>query len=222
MSVVAVERLRIRNPKIFKKCSKCFNKATDCGCRQGRNHESRRKGRISSQTMANHLRSGGAIDLKCPDCEGTEMDLDYTTGDTLCTFCGMVLECGGMLAYGWATFGNSSSKGYETLVYIREKLRSLHGTDPWIWDSEWDLILCQLREEYPGKEKEGYSIDYHRLNSCLGPKTFGDLCKRVRGPLGDYPLNKKKYGERWIQARKRLGLRVPEGMPQVGRKGGAA
>lgn len=125
---VLVDRLRIRNPKIFKKCGKCGEKATDCGCRQGRNHASRRISRISSQNMANHLRSGGAVAYLCPNCEGSEVDLDYTTGDTICTFCGFVLDSGGMLSYGWATFGSSSSKEYETLVYIREKLRSLNGT----------------------------------------------------------------------------------------------
>lgn len=204
MSVVSVERLRYRNPKIFKKCKRCGAQATDCGCRQGRNHASRDRATRSLLHLNSHLRNGGHISSYCPDCGRGEVDLDYVSGDTVCVYCGCVVDFGGLLGYGWNIYGSSGSKGYETLVYVREKLRSLHGTDPWIWDTHWELILAQIKEEY--HTEEGY-IDYPLLNRILGPKTFGDICKRVRDPIsGEFILEKKKYGERWIQVGIRRGL----------------
>jgi hypothetical protein len=74
--------------------------------------------------------------------------------------------------------------------------------DPWIWDKHWDLILQEIKKEYPPIKEEDYTLNYSRLDRELGPKKFGDICKRVRDPLTqELILEKKKYGERWIQVK---------------------
>lgn len=147
----------------------------------------------------------------CQDCDSYDVDVDYTRGDTICIHCGCVVDCDGLGLHGWNTVTHSSSKGYQTLVYVREKLRSLHGTDPWIWDSHFDLIKEKMEEVY-SFETEAES--WNRLQRSLGPKTFGEICRSVTNNKGEFFLKNKKYGERWIQARARLGFNVPDPMPE--------
>jgi len=92
----------------------------------------------------------------------------------------------------------TSSKKYQTLVYMREKIRGLHGSDPWIWDDEWDLITQYINNN---------NIDCQRM----GQRSFSIICRSVK--KGDvFPFYYKKYGERWVQARIRLGYEGPEPM----------
>ena len=229
--------------KICKKC--CKDKDTECRCRQGRNHASR----TQKFTLAefNEMINEYALSIaQCPECQGDVIDYDYVTGDTVCYGCGLVLETQNISNVpetgDGSPFKIRKSKDYRTLVYVREKLRGLFGTDPPIWLDEWNLIVQYIEHHYGPNYRE------HPVLENLGQKTFAEICreitcvklvKMVKGKEVVYfgeqvfetnaerelrallfdenyvevetyrPLANKKYGERWIQARKRLGLSAP-------------
>lgn len=220
--------------KICKKC--CKDKDIECRCRQGRNHKSREKFTLAE---FNGMINEYAIFIaQCPECQGDVIDYDYVTGDTVCYGCGLVLETQNISDVPETGDGTlikiRKSKDYRTLVYVREKLRGLFGTDPPIWLDEWNLIVRYVERYYGPNYRENPAI------MAMGQKTFAEICRNVtcyrdnnelalvetdterdlRMLLFDekeeederevyHPLANKKYGERWIQARKRLGLSAP-------------
>lgn len=220
--------------KVCKKC--CRDKDTECRCRQGRNHASRQKFTLAE---FNEIINEYALALvQCPECQGDVIDYDFVTGDTICFGCGLVLETQNISDVPDTGDGTlmkiRKSKDYRTLVYVREKLRGLFGTDPPIWSDEWDMIVKYV--------KHYYGEDYHSHPAIqkLGQRTFAEICRNITcyrdtGELALFesetdrdlrmllfgeddtqddrevyhPLANKKYGERWVQARKRLGLSAP-------------
>jgi hypothetical protein len=215
----------------LKQCKKCGkDKDLECRCRQGRNHASRQKFTLSE---LNEFLNEYALSLaRCPECQGEVIDYDYVTGDTICYGCGLVLETQPMADVPEVGDGTlikiRKSKDYCTLVYVREKLRGLFGTDPPIWSDEWEKIVKHIRYYY------GEDYHSHPRIASMGQKVFAEICREVacdkvtgelvilgesiplsleeeegEKPVICYPLANKKYGERWIQARKRLGLSAP-------------
>lgn len=188
-------RLAYRKKLKKKRCRKCGEKKNgECRCRQGRNHESRQRAKRSF-LLSN---DPSLKNDRCLDCGGYNLDIDYKSSDVICIDCGLVLDSFGF----WDHIDSriSFSKKYQTLVYMREKLRGYHGTDPFIWKDEWRLIKEYIRKNVPHYELEK-----------MGQSTFSKICRSIEVE-GKYPLATKKYGERYIQARKKLGLSVPEPM----------
>jgi len=146
----------------------------------------------------------------CGDCGGPDFDFDFVSGDTICAYCGLISDSCGIFNLDGGLTVYTNSKKYQTLVYMREKIRGLHGTDPWIWDDEWDLILEYIRAR-------GINCDR------MGQRSFSQICRSVKvlkvvevgeevTTVEEFPLFYKKYGERWVQARMRLGYKGPTPM----------
>lgn len=153
--------------------------------RQGRNYASRQR-----TELVKRLAPLPDI-LSCPDCEEPNaICLDPRTNEFICTLCGLVLEGYGRIESAIVPTNQLyTSKGYRTIDYVRERLNQFN-CGPWIWDDEFFLI-----EEYALN-----SMTQQEL-SVAGKLTWGRICKS----LG---LGYRKYGERWIQIRKRLQLRL--------------
>lgn len=198
MTLSSFLRIAQRKKISKKECRKCLlRKNGECRCRQGRNYESRQRGLSSKNLYAEGL----VRSFRCDGCEATTFDVDYKTADIICTECGMVLDSMGLaeLFDTRVTF----SKKYSTRVYWREKLRGFHGTDPIIWKEDWRLI----------KRCIPFFLDQDQRRR-MGQATFSRLCRTLTDSEGKHPLANKKYGERYIQARFRLGLEVPAPMSQ--------
>lgn len=150
-----------------------------CRCRQGRNHESRERVALAKLIYDNSF-ANNYIKEECWNCNSTDILFDYGRGDASCSDCGAVVadvvvwgDIDGYLV-------RSKSKPYQTLVYMREKLRGLHGSDPEIWPEEWDSIVLQMQMLY-GKETY-QSI----LEGTLGPRTFAEICRSVEDERGKF------------------------------------
>lgn len=192
--------LRIAHRKEInkKKCKKCLKRKNgECRCRQGRNYESRQRALRSKALYADAVVRGN----NCDGCNATTFDVDLKTADVICTECGMVLDSMGILELfdTRVTF----SKKYSTRVYWREKLRGFHGTDPVIWKEDWKLIKNYINRVIPEADRKR-----------MGQSSFSQICRSIIDYQGKHCLANKKYGERYIQARFRLGLEVPPPMSQ--------
>ena len=122
-----------------------------CRCRQGRNHESRERVALAKLIYDNSF-ANNYIKEECWNCNSTDIVFDYGRGDASCSDCGAVVadvvvwgDIDGYLV-------RSKSKPYQTLVYMREKLRGLHGSDPEIWPEEWDSIVLEMQKLHGGEE----------------------------------------------------------------------
>lgn len=208
---------------IAKTCQKCNKrKNRDCKCRQGRNHTSRdKKASINTQSLIDYCVNFN----KCNNCGEDLLEYDFTSFAKVCYNCGYVVEDDNISDA--VTVGDGTNiklnktKPYRTTVYSREKLRSLFGTDPPIWEDEWELI-----DEFVLMT---FGVDYKNNPTFkqMGPKLFGDICKAITVDSSGFivfnhddvtpdcikPLAKKKYNERWIQARNHYKLDVPEPLP---------
>jgi hypothetical protein len=214
---------------LLETCGRCCkDRLTECRCRQGRNHASREKElerRKLTVDQMNCMLEDYFIRIdRCGNCDGDIIDYDEVTGDTICATCGLVLDTNNIadaVEVGPGTLVKiNKSKAYRTVVYVREKLRGLLGTDPPIWFNEWEMIMKHILFEY------GDEWFYHLWS--MGQKMFSAICRKVAvdaegfqvflakgevAPPGTrYPLANKKYGERWIQARMRMGYPGTEKM----------
>lgn len=136
-----------------------------CRCRQGRNHQSRERVALvkmlyDTSFASNHIKE------ECWNCNSTDIVFDYGRSEASCSDCGAVVA--DVVVWGDidGALVRSKSKPYQTLVYMREKLRGLHGSDPEIWPEEWDSILLRMQEVY-------------------GQETYKSLLEATLGKSGD-------------------------------------
>ncbi len=148
-----------------------------CRCRQGRNHESREKVALV-RMLQDTAFANNHIKEECWNCESTDIVFDYGRSEATCSDCGAVVA--DVVVWGDidGALVRSKSKPYQTLVYMREKLRGLHGSDPEIWPEEWDSIVLRMQEVYG--EEHYKSI----LERTLGPRTFAEICRSVEDERG--------------------------------------
>lgn len=103
------------------------------------------------------------------------IDYDLVTGDTICSSCGFVLKTDNIqdvVEEGDGTlYRFSKSRPYQTTVYVREKLRSVHGSDPLIWYDHWKLIKGHILRVF--------GSDYGDALQNMGPKTFSRICREI-------------------------------------------
>lgn len=199
MTLHSFLKLAYRRKLNKKRCRKCaLKKNGECRCRQGRNYESRERAKKTAMLYADP----SLVRDRCDHCGSLTFDVDLKTADVICTECGVVMDTMG--TFDFMDPRMSNSKKYSTKVYWREKLRGFHGTDPVIWKDDWRLIKRYIRN----------FVGHDELRS-MGQSTFSRICRSVID-LKDFshPLANKKYGERYIQARARLGLETPPAMTQ--------
>ena len=210
---------------MMRSCPRCCkDRLIECRCRQGRNHASREKEKMTREQM-NYLLKDYFVQIeKCTNCDNDVIDYDEVTGDTICYACGLVLDTNNIADQVMEGDGTmikiNKSKEYRTVVYVREKLRGLLGTDPPIWHNEWEWIETYI--------KHAYGEEWFPALWQMGQKWFSSICRNVLIDEGGNivlleegeippenctrPLANKKYGERWIQARARLGFTPTEKM----------
>lgn len=167
--------------------------------RQGRSFESRKK---AEKNVAELNLERKKIDAQqerqryCSECH-SNLDvvglLDATSNEVICSQCGLVVYCSRIYYSSPWDQGQryqKTSVPYQTVNYARERLGQLSNHDPWVWDDEFEKI----------KDVVGGLPLQKRLR--LGKIGFGKICR-------DIGLGHRKYGERWIQLRIRLGLPMP-------------
>jgi len=170
--------------------------------RQGRSEASRQLTVSHTEALFKKYGKGGNASyvFLCPDCYTDEFIVsDNHTGEFVCTECGLVIECCGRIDQGIIPFGRfNNSKRYRTRNYARERISQINNRDPWIWNDEMEIIEESIKT-IPKNIIERY-----------GKLEFGRLCKKLPRPNDPTKtLGYRKYGERWIQIRIRLGLPMP-------------
>lgn len=124
----------------------------------------------------------------CKECQSESHFIeDYTSGDLICTNCGVVSEIGGIaFTSHQITPSPNQSKPYQTIVHFRQRISQLQCKDPEQDQDKVDLIhRYVLDHENELGDKQTYGI-----------KTFSLICRKIG-------LN-PKIASHWIQLRHRV------------------
>jgi hypothetical protein len=161
--------------------------------RQGRSMEVRRKKELERQGWYQGQRYFFQSDQipKCRECGSQNCFVeDHSSGDLICTSCGVVSEELGGLGFVSNCFTHNPlvSKPYQKVVHFRQRISQLLCRDP---EQEFDHL--RMIRDYVIREN-------YRLGnpSFYGIKTFSYICRA----LGLNP----KIASHWMQIRKRLGI----------------
>lgn len=181
---------------------------------------------ILRQNKQNDHRNGNV----CGNCGSTYLEFDPHMGDTSCTECGEVVNHGPFIVNIPDSDGMVSRyAGYSRTVYFNEKIAQLCGDGPWIYNEDFELIeraVERIRDEAGLSLDTLYEIVYpdpvvrvttHPREKYLALGEFFEMFgwtdpiqrygrsdfTRIAKDVG---LAHKKYGERFMQIRLRLGL----------------
>lgn len=133
---------------------------------------------------------------RCHSCLSLDVIFCQREGELVCTNCGLVQN----QIFSDCYYENSRpilgkvSKKYDRSVHFRERTAAWNNTGPLIPEEDWLKI-----------EEKFYELK-HPKKHLLGKKLFNQICNEAG-------FKEKKYGERWIQARLRLGLEGPDWQP---------
>jgi hypothetical protein len=166
----------------------------------------------------------------CVNCGDNTLEFDPHNGYTSCTQCGEVVNDGPFIVdLPFSCNLISHYPGYSRTVYFMEKIAQLCGDGPWIYDEDFELIeraVEQIRVQaglsyeiyehylYPDPEVRAST---HPREKYRAVSEFFDMFgwtdpilrfgrshfTRIAKSVG---LGHKKYGERFMQIRLRLGL----------------
>lgn len=133
---------------------------------------------------------------RCHSCLSLDVIFCPCEGELVCSNCGLVQDqIFSDISYETSKpFLGKVSKKYDRSVHFRERTAAWNNTGPMIPDEDWMKI-----------EEAFYDLD-HPKKHLLGKKLFNQICNEAG-------FKEKKYGERWIQARLRLGLEPPDWQP---------
>jgi len=131
---------------------------------------------------------------QCKSCKSSDLIYCSHESETVCTNCGLVQD---IIYQDEISFQSTiSSKKYNRIVHFRERTAAWENSGPIIPDEDFELI-----EDYYWSLKE---TNKH----LLGRNLLSQICEKVG-------LGQKKYGERWIHVRIRLGLQDDWTCPDV-------
>jgi len=157
--------------------------------RQGRSRESRdRAKRIKEETKG----TGDFEFDNCADCGKFDFIEDSTTGDVICSECGLVQSSKGLeFTENILVRAKNKSKPYQRVVHFRQRYAQLVGKDPWISEELFEEILLKIDElKIP--------------HESFGKKDFSKVLKELGRP------ETKRLSANWIQVRRRMGLESPQ------------
>ena len=151
--------------------------------RQGRSYKSRER---AKETRRAHV---GIRYEQFPVCECGNLQFyeDRSTGDNVCSECGIVITEKGLGFSEHEPIRQKYSKPYRPLVHFRQRLAQLTGKDPQIRSRVFNTLTRHLRSSVPVDEME--KIGKRRVSRAL---------TQLKLP--------RRYSANWIQVRRRMNL----------------
>ena len=164
--------------------------------RQGRSRENREK--AARERKENPAKVDLTLRCRNEFCLGEDFGEDDTSGDVICSNCGVVFSEKGIWNCSEVFVRSKTvSKPYQNLVHFKQRLAQLLRMDPWIDNGVFEKL-----------EEEARRLPREKLER-MGKKTFAEVIKKVGLP------GTKRLSANWVQARERLGLEVPEEVPDL-------
>lgn len=158
--------------------------------RQGRNFASRRRDKTSKEE---NKFTKFDTDNTCLNCLSDEMTEDYTSGDLICSNCGVIQEEKGL---GFSNLiptvrhkNGKGSKRYQRIVHFSQRSAQLLGNDPKIRKVFWTIICRELAEVLLNRPEE---------MEFFGKKSLSRIIAKYPNELP------RRLSANWIQVRRRL------------------
>lgn len=159
--------------------------------RQGRSLEVRKRKELERQGWFQGKKYFYSSNLpQCRECGDTDSFVeDHSSGDLICSSCGVVSEeMGGLGFYSKCFSYPITSKPYQKVVHFRQRISQLLCRDP---EQEYEHLFLLRQYILDNHEQMGNPTFY-------GIKTFSFICRKIG-------LN-PKIASHWMQIRKRLGI----------------